>query len=63
MSLKDVYAPDLHAVTKEKLFYTLVMFPYPSGYAMHVGHASNYVINDVLARYKRLRGYTVFNPF
>jgi leucyl-tRNA synthetase len=57
------YAPDLHAVTRDKLFYTLVMFPYPSGYGLHVGHASNFVINDVLARYKRLRWYTVFNPF
>ena len=63
MPTKDIYAPDLHAVTREKLFYTLVMFPYPSGYGLHVGHASNFVINDVLARYKRLRGYTVFNPF
>ncbi len=61
--MKDIYAPDLHTVTREKLFYTLVMFPYPSGYGLHVGHASNFVINDVLARYKRLRWYTVFNPF
>jgi leucyl-tRNA synthetase len=57
------YAPDLHNVTRDKLFYTLVMFPYPSGYGLHAGHASNFVINDVLARYKRLQWYTVFNPF
>ncbi len=57
------YAPDLHNVTRDKLFYTLVMFPYPSGFGLHVGHASNFVINDVLARYKRLQWYTVFNPF
>ncbi len=57
------YAPDLHNVTRDKLFYTLVMFPYPSGFWLHVGHASNFVINDVLARYKRLQWYTVFNPF
>lgn len=63
MSTKNIYAPDLHTVTRDKLFYTLVMFPYPSGYGLHVGHASNFVINDVLARYKRLQGYTVFNPF
>ena len=63
MSTDSLYAPDLHITTREKLFYTLVMFPYPSGYGLHVGHASNYVINDVLARYKRLQGYTVFNPF
>src|ERR1700730_11636320 len=43
-------------------FYTLEMFAYPSGYA-HVGHVRNYIIGDVMARTKRLRGFNVLHPF
>ena len=43
-------------------FYCLEMFAYPSGHA-HVGHVRNYIIGDVMARTKRLRGFNVLHPF
>jgi leucyl-tRNA synthetase len=56
---KGIYHCETHS--DKPNYYALVMFPYPSG-TLHVGHVKNYVIGDIVARYKRLQGYNVLHP-
>jgi len=47
---------------KKKKFYVLEMYPYPSASGLHMGHAFNYVIGDIIARFMRMKGFNVLYP-
>jgi leucyl-tRNA synthetase len=49
-------------ISDKPKFYTLDMFPYPSGAGLHVGHPEGYTANDIVARYKHARGFNVLHP-
>lgn len=57
----QLYKVDLSDNSRPK-YYNLVMFPYPSGDKLHVGHWYNYAPADSWGRYMRMKGYNVFEP-
>jgi len=50
------------AIPRERRFYCLDMFPYPSSAGLHIGHPEGYTATDIICRYKRMRGYAVLHP-
>ncbi len=59
---KDSPASSFEMSDDREKFYSLTMFSYPSGSNLHVGHWYNYGPADPIARYKKMRGFNVFQP-